>query len=293
LLHSTQWSSLRGISPVTIDLSIEPRYEFDVHDHVYSRQGDEDWLARVYQPRGAGPFPTLLNVHGGVWARKERTHGNELSEALAARGVLTIGVDLHVPPAGVFPAPMRDVNVAVRWLKAHAADFNGLPAVGAIGTSSGGHQVELVALQPHDPRYADLPGEPGTDATIAYGIACWPISDPRYRYGIVKSNGPELYIRGSEAFWGDEATMDSGSPQVVLDTGAPGIQTPPILVIHREDDPLHPLEMHERFVKSYREHGGDIELVVLPDLPQVFTMSPEGERMLEVVLGYIAGHAVV
>jgi acetyl esterase/lipase len=272
-------------------MTTESRYEFDASDHVYSHQGGEDWLARVYRPRGPGPFPAVLNVHGGVWVRKERTRNNELSEALAARGVLAVGIDLHVPPDGVFPAPMRDVNRAVRWLKAHAAEFNGLSTVGAIGTSSGGHQVQLCALQPSDPRYAALPGEPGVDATLGYAIACWPVPDPRFRYRLVKANGPELYIAGSEAFWGGEQTMDEGSPQFVLDTDAPDIHTPPMLVIHRKDDPLHPLEMQERFVQGYRKHGGDIEMVTLPDLPQVFTMDPAGERMLEVVLDYIAGHA--
>src|SRR5262245_28568498 len=38
------------------------RYEVDVFDLEYRRAGDEAWLARIYRPQGAGPFPALLDV---------------------------------------------------------------------------------------------------------------------------------------------------------------------------------------------------------------------------------------
>lgn len=282
---------------MSLPLSVEKTYEFDVEDHVYNHDDGQDFLARVYRPIGEGPFPTVLNIHGGVWVRPDRTRNNELSETLASRGVLTVGIDIHVPPQGTYPSSMQDVNLAVRWLKAHAAEFGGTESIGAIGTSSGGHQVQLVAIQPRHPVYSALSGPDGVDATLDYVIAAWPIPDVTWRYHLVKENGPDLYIRGHEAFWLTEEAMTEGSPQHILDTSTDdtavggGIVTPPMQVIHRKDDELHPREMQDRYVESYRAHGGEVEFVEIADLPQVFTMSPEGEQMLEVVLDYISRHA--
>ena len=45
----------------------ENHFEVQVRDTAYRRGHDESWNARIYQPRGAGPFPALLDVHGGAW----------------------------------------------------------------------------------------------------------------------------------------------------------------------------------------------------------------------------------
>ena len=52
---------------------------------------------------------------------------------------------------------VAQTNFAVRWLKAHANDFNGDPScVGGAGDSSGGHTILLTAMRPNDPRYAAI-----------------------------------------------------------------------------------------------------------------------------------------
>jgi acetyl esterase len=42
-------------------------HEFDVEDIEYLRHGDKPLLARVFRPRGEGPFPALVECHGGAW----------------------------------------------------------------------------------------------------------------------------------------------------------------------------------------------------------------------------------
>ena len=89
---------------------------------------------------------------------------------------------------------MIDLNYAIRWLKVHAPDFNGLPDhVGCMGSSSGGHLTLLAAMRPHDPRYAVLPfGEAQqVDATLAYAISCMGVIDPYARYLNAKNDGNE------------------------------------------------------------------------------------------------------
>ena len=47
-------------------------YEVDVRDFEYQRQAGKAWLARIYQPKGTGPFSTIVDVHGGAWHNGDR-----------------------------------------------------------------------------------------------------------------------------------------------------------------------------------------------------------------------------
>src|ERR1044071_200103 len=111
-------------------------------------------MARIYQPKGPGPFPTVLDLHGGAWNRKDRFAEEPMDRALAASGLLVVAVDLTLAPAAPYPACVQDANYAVRWLKVNAATWNGDAAkLGVYGSSSGGHVAELLAMRSRDARY--------------------------------------------------------------------------------------------------------------------------------------------
>ena len=142
------------------------KFQVDVRDVEYQSLAGKPWLARIYQPKGTGPFPSIVDVHGGAWHNGDRTNNAGIDQALAARGILVAAVDFRQPPEAGYPASICDVNFAVRWLKMHAAEFNGTTAVGAFGNSSGGHQVVLSALRPRHPAYSalELPNHPEINA---------------------------------------------------------------------------------------------------------------------------------
>src|SRR5437762_11645636 len=142
-------------------------------------------MARIYQPQGAGPFPTLLDLHGGAWNNKDRRAEEPMDRAIAASGVLVVAVDRTLAPEGPYPACVQDANYGVRWLKSKAASWNGEPSrIGIYGSSSGGHVAELLAMRPRDARYnaIPLPEAPNFDATVAYVATRSPISDPYARF---------------------------------------------------------------------------------------------------------------
>ena len=115
-------------------------------------------MARVYRPQGAGPFPALLDLHGGAWNNKDRKAEEPMDRALAASGVLVVAIDLTLAPEAPYPASVQDANYGVRWLKAKAASWNGdASRLGIYGSSSGGHVAQLLAMRPHDPRYNAIP----------------------------------------------------------------------------------------------------------------------------------------
>src|SRR4026207_2451621 len=54
--------------------------------------------ARVYRPNGAGPFPTILDLHGGAWNAKDRHAEEPMDRAIAESGVLVVAIDLTLAP---------------------------------------------------------------------------------------------------------------------------------------------------------------------------------------------------
>src|SRR5215217_298031 len=115
-------------------------------------------IARVYQPQGAGPFPTVLDLHGGAWNAKDRHAEEPMDRALARSGVLVVAIDMTLAPEAPYPACVQDANYGVRWLKTKAASWNGdASRLGIYGSSSGGHVAELLAMRPGDPRYRGIP----------------------------------------------------------------------------------------------------------------------------------------
>ena len=47
-------------------------YEFAVEDVEYLRHGDTALLARLFRPHGQGPFPAVVELHGGAWCLGDR-----------------------------------------------------------------------------------------------------------------------------------------------------------------------------------------------------------------------------
>jgi len=273
-------------------MATQVEFEVDVSDVEYQRLADTPWLARVYRPRGGGPFPTLVDVHGGAWNNGDRLNDVVMNTALAARGVLTVAIDFRQPPQAGYPASVCDLNLAIRWLKLHAKELGGTFKVGALGVSSGGHLVLLSGLRPHDPRYAELPLEGGAavEASLAYVIACWPVSDPLYRYGVAKQAGNASLIKSHDAYWGTEEAMSEGSPPLILERGEP-VELPPALIVQRRKDDVHPLEMQERLVHWYQKRGGHMEMPLFDNLPpSPFRLSPEfpdTQRVIDTIGDFI------
>lgn len=267
-------------------------YDVQVEDIEYRREGDEAWLARLYRPQGTGPFPALLDVHGGAWNRGDRLNDAKLNQALAGSGVVVAAIDFRMPPKYPYPASIADINYGTRWLKAHARAFNADPnTVGALGVSSGGHIIMLSAMRPHDPRYAalPLPEASDVDATLAYAIVCWGVLDPYGRYLMAQERGNTELVAHHDRYFGTLEAMREGNPLLILERREP-VGLPPTLVIQGTADDGLPKGMTENFVALYSAAGGSIELELVPDMPHGLAGWPEPEvaHMIDRMKRFIA-----
>src|SRR5262245_53571903 len=190
-------------------------------------------MARVYQPHGLGPFPTLLDLHGGAWNAKDRTANEPMDRAVAASGVLVVAIDMTLAPEAPYPASVQDAHYGVRWLKSRAAEWNGEARdLGVLGSSSGGHVAQLVAMRPHDTSYGAIPlsAEPSVDATVTYVATRSPISDTVARYQQAERMQRDAMLRNNRTYFQPWETLVEGNPQQILDRGGTAA-LPPLLIM--------------------------------------------------------------
>ena len=80
------------------------KFELKVSEVEFRRTaGGRQLMARIYQPQGPGPFPTLLDLHGGAWRRKDRLAEEPMDRAIAASGVLVVAIDLTLARGSAVP----------------------------------------------------------------------------------------------------------------------------------------------------------------------------------------------
>jgi acetyl esterase/lipase len=252
--------------------------------------GGEPLLARFYRPDGVGPFPAVLEVHGGAWTMGDRLNNTAIGDYLAARGIVVLSIDFRMPPVAVYPEAVADVNYGIRYLKANAPRFSTRPdLVGGLGTSSGGHLLLLNVLRPRDQRYAALPLA-GADAGLAFAVLCWPVADPLARYRAVRERGNTRLVGAHDQFWPSEAAMDEGSPQRILERGEP-VATPPALIMQGTADDNLTLDMARNFAAAYSKAGGTIEFHEFAGEPHAFIArdpaAPNPQRALRLIAEFI------
>jgi acetyl esterase/lipase len=269
------------------------RFELKVSEVEFRRAASGRMLmARIYQPQGVGPFPTLLDLHGGAWNNKDRLANEPMDRAVTASGVLVVAIDLTLAPDAPYPASVLDANYGVRWLKSRAAEWNGDAVnLGVLGSSSGGHVAELLGLRPRDARYnaIPLPAAPNVDATVAYVATRSPISDTYARYQQAEKMKRDGMIKNNKTYFRPWETIFEGNPQQILDRRE-AVTLPPLLIMQGAlDDNVLPA-VQEKFAASYRAAGGECELHVFEGCEHewVAKPGPQTDRAHEMVRAFIA-----
>jgi acetyl esterase/lipase len=277
-------------------------YEVKVEDVEYIRHGDTPLLARLYRPQGPGPFPIMVELHGGAWCRQDRLADKVIHEALAKSGVIVAALDFRQPPVAPYPASFQDIHYGIRWLKARATELGSRPdMVGSMGNSSGAHQAMLLGMRPFDARYGALPApaeSSAADATVRGVIMCSPVIDPlgRYHYAKQLKAGGQPYpalvdevLPCHDAYWQTEEAMAEGAPALALERGEK-VHLPPVLYVQGTEDVAHPRPHLDRFVANYRKAGGVVDLELFDGEGQGFIMrkagSPASNRALEMIVEF-------
>jgi acetyl esterase len=214
----------------------DPTAKFDlkVSDVPFRRNtAGRQLYARIYQPQGPGPFPLVLDLHGGAWTRKDRFAEEPMDRAIASSGVVVVAIDMTLSGEAPYPANIQDANYGIRWLKSKAKEWNADgSSVGIYGSSTGGHIAILLAMRPKDARYnaIQLEGAPSVDASVAYVACRSPITDPYARWQQAEKMKRDNLIKASKSYFVPWESIHEGNPQQILERKEPVVLRPLLIM---------------------------------------------------------------
>lgn len=254
----------------------DARFDVKIWEVPFREIPGRTLMMRIYQPQGSGPFPVLLDLHGGAWTFKDRMANAPMAEAMARSGILTVSPDLRLGGESPYPGSVQDANLAVRWLKLKAAELGGDAAtLGVLGSSSGGHVAQLLAMRPDDPRYNALPleGGAGIDARINYVAARSPISDPLARYENAQAKGRQDMVDRHHIYFDPFEDIREGNPQLILERGEDVPLLPMLIMQGALDDNVLPA-FQLKFGETYRAAGGECHVEIFEGCDHMWVAEP-------------------
>ena len=211
--------------------------------------------AELHLPRGAGPHPVVVTIHGGSWAAGYgKVVMRPLAGDLARRGWAVWNIEYRRVgrgQGGGWPATFSDVAAAVDHLRKLDAPLD-LDHVTLLGHSAGGQLALWAASRAALPEWA--PGARPTIAPVA-AIAQAGVNDLAETY----REGP-----GGAVGW-----LMGGSPDAhperysVADPIALVPLAMPVLLVHGTEDSTVSVRRSRHYAAAARAAGGEVELVEL------------------------------
>ena len=235
----------------------------------YARYGGRTLEMDIYRPKRAwGALPAIVCIHGGGWAKGNRSSHTKLAQALAARGYVAATISYRLSGEAPFPAAIHDCKAAVRFLRANAKEY-GIDAdhIGAIGLSAGGHLTALLATSNG---VAELEGDGGNaefssdvQAAVPMGAQTDFLSERTRTISAMKDRGKiwRQFLGGSQE--DRPGTYQLASPQHHLDRRDP----PSWFITGEKDDP-------STHAKGFRSRMDELDirtgLTVIKNAPHPF-----------------------
>ena len=100
----------------------------------------------IYKPKGGGPFPVVVWIHGGGWYTGDNADfGLESRLRFLSYGYAIVSIGYRLLDTAVFPAPLEDVENGCAYLAAHGAEYNLDTSRMCIVSGSAGTPLALTA----------------------------------------------------------------------------------------------------------------------------------------------------
>ena len=247
--------------------------EIEESDIVFAEVGGTELLGRLYRPHDSIGHGIVM-VHGGAWTANDRTTPEVMNRLLAGRGLTVWSLDFRCGPQFQHPAASADIAAGIRYFRDQADALNiKSETIGLIGSSSGGHLVLYTGLQPNIPAHSTTPHEgaedSSNDASVAYIVALWPVSNPLVRFEYALSVGRTELLRAHQGYFGSREAMHQASVQRVLRSHA-FTHMPPAMVVQPGEDANVPQYMTNDLLTAFKGVGSEAEYLHMPGLPHAF-----------------------
>lgn len=197
---------------------------------------------------------------GGYVMHAVGHEGRAVAEWLNQRGVTAFVLKYRIVqydrPGPLHPAPMLDVQRAVRWVRAHADKYRLNPnRIGVWGFSAGGHVASVAAVH-FDSGKSDGDAIDRQSCRPDFAVLAYPVITMVDRPTHAGSRR-NLLGEKPDPKW---LSFYSTHQHVTKDT-------PPTFLFHTEDDKAVPVENSRAFAEACRQHGVPVESAIYPKGP--------------------------
>ena len=189
--------------------------------------------ARIYRPKGAGPFPSVAFFHGGGFVIGDiETHDNMCRDLCRGSRAVVVSVDYRLAPEHPFPAAVEDAIASAKWVLAHAKELGGLDIVAVAGDSAGGNLAAVVAQQ-----------FSARGIRLAAQFLIYPAVDQAWRdYPSAEKNGLGYFLERETLVWFSNhyagASKEPVDARLAPLHAASLARLPPAVIVTAEFDPL-------------------------------------------------------
>lgn len=244
-LPDVEYASVMGYRPLTLDL---------------------------YLPADKTPKPVVIYIHGGGFETGSKQMpktpaGDWPMVTLASRGYVVVGVAYRMSGEAKFPVAVQDVKAAIRFLRAHATEYNLDPKrIGVWGESAGGYLTALVATSCGAKEFEGVGGNANQSSCVQAAVDWFgPIDFTLYQKGAsagaAKDASPSAITKflGCDLSQCDAAILRSSNPINFISK-----TTPPILIMQGAIDKLVPPQQSQAFYDSLKAKGAIAKLILEP-----------------------------
>lgn len=242
-------------------------------------------FGEIRLPKGSGPFPVVMNIHGGFWrSQYSLDHAGHLCAALAEAGIATWNIEYRRlgNPGGGWMGTFEDVGRAADYVPTLADAYPlDLDRVIVMGHSAGGHLALWTAARP---RFNGNHPLHSSNAFHFKGVvALAPVADLAMAWQLRLSNNVVgQLLGGSPMSHSDRYALANPIQWVPL-----GI---PQIVVHGARDEIVPIAIADHYVEVARSHGDRCILERLPTAGHfevIDPFAPEWGVVLKAVHGVL------
>jgi pectinesterase len=250
-------------------------------DIVYAQAAGESLKLDAFVPEGEGPFPAVIFIHGGGWSGGDKRRGNDpLFGPVAQRGIAWFTINYRLAPKHHYPEPVEDIHTAIRWVKAHCADYKIDPnRIALVGESAGGQLAAQAAVLATD--------EVRVAAVVPFYAPVDFIADMERRGGLSTSMRGLFGRADAKA---DDATLQllrEASP--IYQLGHIRASLPPFLLVHGTGDMSVLYNWSRQFQTKLKASGVACDLITIPDgkhgMSNWESLAPEYKHQVAAWLG--------